>query len=127
MPMKFITSDLWLAFSELIRSNQQEKWKNWPNISDMAHIPRKTLLSLLESDDLKVTSEEHAFESVIAWVRHDILRRRRHASNLLCKLRLHLISGLYLRRRAYKEPEWNTEEVDKLIQQVEEREKPTNG
>ena len=51
---------------------------------------------LIASDTITVPSEEKVYESVLAWVRHDLPRRRCHLPVLMESVRLPLLSREYL-------------------------------
>ena len=51
---------------------------------------------LIASDTITVPSEEKVYESVLAWVRHDLPRRRAHLPALMESVRLPLLSREYL-------------------------------
>ena len=51
---------------------------------------------LISSDTITVPSEEKVYESVLAWVRHDLSHRRCHLPLLMESVRLPLLSREYL-------------------------------
>ena len=50
------------------------------------------LAALLSRDDLNVADERTVFRAAVAWLRHDVAGRRRHAAQLLSHVRLPLLS-----------------------------------
>lgn len=50
------------------------------------------MLKLLSRDDLVVRSELDVFECVVAWCKHDIVRRKDDLATLLTRVRLTLLS-----------------------------------
>ncbi len=54
---------------------------------------------LVASDTISVPSEEKVYESVLAWVTHDLEGRRQHLSRLLGRVRLPLLAKDYLFQR----------------------------
>lgn len=59
---------------------------------------------LICSDRLTVPTEEKVFESVIAWVQHDLDERQTYLSALMEHVRLPLMSQEYLMQRVEEEP-----------------------
>lgn len=51
---------------------------------------------LASLEDLAITSEEQVFEAVVAWVHHDLEKRRQHAVSVLKAIRLPSMSRDYL-------------------------------
>ena len=58
--------------------------------------PAFQVAELIASDTITVPSEEKVYESVLAWVRHDLPRRRAHLPALMESVRLPLLSREYL-------------------------------
>ncbi|XP_014235345.2 kelch-like protein 5 [Trichogramma pretiosum] len=54
------------------------------------------LASLLGSDDLNTSSEEHVFHALLKWLEHDLNERKQHASRLLGLVKLPLLSPSFL-------------------------------
>lgn len=54
------------------------------------------MASLLGSDDLNVTSEEHIFHALMSWVQHDPELRRQYMSRLLMLVKLPLLEPAFL-------------------------------
>ncbi|XP_011506117.1 PREDICTED: kelch-like protein 5 [Ceratosolen solmsi marchali] len=52
--------------------------------------------TLLQSDDLNVTSEESVFNALLRWLEHDPKNRKQEASNLLTFVKLPLLSPAFL-------------------------------
>lgn len=59
---------------------------------------------LISSDRLTVPSEEKVFECVIAWVHHDLEKRKDHLAELMEHVRLPLLTQEYLVQRVEEEP-----------------------
>lgn len=64
----------------------------------------RELASLLESDQLNVPNEEQVFESVMKWAQVDVASRRQDLHNILCHVRLPLLSPSYLVSRVSSDP-----------------------
>ncbi len=58
---------------------------------------------LVGSDTISVPSEEKVYESVLAWVNHDVDGRRRHLARLMSRVRLPLMAKEYLIQRVDSE------------------------
>lgn len=56
----------------------------------------KLLEILLSSADLNVASEAQVYETVMRWVKHDVMARECHLAKLISKLRLPLLDPKYL-------------------------------
>jgi kelch-like protein 2/3 len=66
----------------------------------MAH----EVAELISSDDLGVRTEEHVFEAVLAWVKHDEQMREKDLPILMERVRLPLLSKEYLVTNVESEP-----------------------
>ena len=62
------------------------------------------LAELLKSDDLVVTSEEQACESVLAWIRFDVSVRRQYVAKLMANVRMSIIDKEYIASRIETDP-----------------------
>ena len=63
---------------------------------EFVQLSRDNILTLLNSDLIRVTSEECIFEAMYKWLQHDMSVRRQHALALLRCVRLLLLHPLYL-------------------------------
>eukprot|EP00095_Tigriopus_kingsejongensis_P011750 snap_masked-scaffold241_size241811-processed-gene-0.2 protein:Tk11750 transcript:snap_masked-scaffold241_size241811-processed-gene-0.2-mRNA-1 annotation:"ring canal kelch homolog" len=61
------------------------------------------VVSLIASDTITVPSEERVYESVLAWIQHDLEARRMHIAELMSHVRLPLLSKEYLIQRVKEE------------------------
>ena len=71
---------------------------------EFLRLSSRELASLLESDQLNVQNEEQVFESVMRWAKHDIDSRKEDIAEVLCHVRLPLLSPSYLVSRVSTEP-----------------------
>lgn len=54
------------------------------------------MVTLLSSDDLNVTSEEHIFHALMSWINHDTATRKIHMARLLALVKLPLLEPSFL-------------------------------
>lgn len=52
--------------------------------------------TLLSSDDLNVTSEEHIFQALMRWINHDLANRKTYIARLLALVKLPLLDPAFL-------------------------------
>ena len=72
--------------------------RNFAEVSkseEFLQLDKLRLFKLLESEDLKIESEEQVFEAAINWVLSDVKGRRELLGKILEKVRLPLISSTY--------------------------------
>ena len=65
---------------------------------EFLQLSKSTLLHLLESEELKIESEEQVFEAAMSWVLHDLPRGRESLGQILERIRLPLISPKFFER-----------------------------
>lgn len=68
--------------------------RNFVDVSkqeEFLQLTKTVLLELLESEELKIESEEQVFEAAMRWALHDISRGREALGNILERIRLPLI------------------------------------
>ncbi|XP_020609401.1 actin-binding protein IPP-like [Orbicella faveolata] len=73
--------------------------RNFVDVSkqeEFLQLTKTVLLELLESEELKIESEEQVFEAAMRWALHDISRGREALGNILERIRLPLISPKFL-------------------------------
>lgn len=73
--------------------------RNFVDVSkqdEFLQLTKTVLLQLLESEELKIESEEQVFEAAMRWALHDISRGREALGNILERIRLPLISPKFL-------------------------------
>lgn len=70
---------------------------------DFSSLTVTVLEKLISANELDVIAEEHVFESVIKWVRHDKENRLKHLPDLLNKVRLLFLDPMYLNHKIYNE------------------------
>ena len=63
---------------------------------EFLHLTKTSLLQMLESEELKIESEEQVFEAAMRWVVHDLSRGREALGNILERIRLPLVSPKFL-------------------------------
>lgn len=63
---------------------------------EFLQITKTSLLQMLESEELKIESEEQVFEAAMRWVVHDLSRGREALGNILEQIRLPLVSPKFL-------------------------------
>ncbi|PFX28041.1 actin-binding protein IPP-like [Stylophora pistillata] len=63
---------------------------------EFLQLTKTALLQMLESEDLKIESEEQVFEAAMRWVVHDLSRGREALGNILERIRLPLVSPKFL-------------------------------
>ncbi|KAL9951448.1 hypothetical protein ACROYT_G044109 [Oculina patagonica] len=63
---------------------------------EFLQLTKSVLLQLLESEELKIESEEQVFEAALRWVLYDLSRGREALGNILERIRLPLISPKFL-------------------------------
>jgi hypothetical protein len=73
-------------------------------LSDFQQIPMSHLADLLRSNDLKLTHEQEAFETVMRWVDEDREGRKGHLPELLALVRLPQLPIAYLLNHVKKHP-----------------------
>ena len=66
------------------------------NQEEFLQLTRTVLLQLLESEELKIESEEQVFEAAMRWVLFDLTRGREALGKILERIRLPLISPKFL-------------------------------
>lgn len=59
---------------------------------------------IVSDSNLNVRGEEQVYESVMAWVKHDLEKRKAYLGDLLLCVRMPLMSATYLSREVKKEP-----------------------
>ena len=74
------------------------------NCEEFLNLPLSQVVELVCSSELGVLSEEHVFESVVAWIKHDLPERSPHMATLMEHVRLPLLSSQYLTERVCGEP-----------------------
>lgn len=52
--------------------------------------------TLLSSEDLNVTSEEHIFHALMSWINHDLANRKTYIARLLALVKLPLLEPSFL-------------------------------
>lgn len=73
--------------------------RNFVDVSsqdEFLQLTKTVLLELLESEELKIESEEQVFEAAMRWALHDLSRGREALGNILERIRLPLISPKFL-------------------------------
>ena len=65
---------------------------------EFVQLTKKALFQILESEELKIESEEQVFEAAMRWVLHDISRGRESLGQILERIRLPLISPKFLEK-----------------------------
>lgn len=63
---------------------------------EFLQLTKTSLLEMLESEELKIESEEQVFEAAMRWVVHDLSRGREALGNILEQIRLPLVSPKFL-------------------------------
>ena len=63
---------------------------------EFLQLTKTSLLQMLESEELKIESEEQVFEAAMRWVVHDLSRGREALGNILEQIRLPLVSPKFL-------------------------------
>lgn len=63
---------------------------------EFLQLSKTSLLQMLESEELKIESEEQVFEAAMLWVVHDLSRGREAFGNILERIRLPLVSPKFL-------------------------------
>lgn len=63
---------------------------------EFLQLSKSALLQLLESEELKIETEEQVFEAAMRWVLHDLSRGREALGQILERIRLPLISPKFL-------------------------------
>ena len=74
------------------------------HIEEFMKLTAAQLTSLLSDNALCVASEYRLFELVVRWVRHDVLSREQHISQLMFHVRLPLCTGEELVEKVSREP-----------------------
>lgn len=74
------------------------------NCDEFLNLPLSQVVELVCSSELGVLSEEHVFESVVAWIKYDLPERSPHMATLMEHVRLPLLSSQYLTERVCSEP-----------------------
>ena len=85
---------------ELKRSALDYLHRNFVSLSkqeEYLQIDKSSLLRIIESEHLKVDTESFVFEAAMAWVLHDLPKRRECLGMILERIRLPLISDNYLK------------------------------
>lgn len=85
--------------STLTKSALDYIHRNFVEVSkqdEFLQLTKTALLQLLESEELKIESEEQVFEAAMRWVVHDLSRGREALGNILERIRLPLISPKFL-------------------------------
>ncbi|XP_057292705.1 kelch-like protein 18 [Hydractinia symbiolongicarpus] len=80
--------------------------KNFVDVAqsdDFLQLEPKDLIELIKKDDLNVRSEEQIFEAVLSWIKTDTKYRSQQLHDLLCHVRLPLLSPQYLSDRVLSE------------------------
>ena len=67
-------------------------------------LPSEDLAHLLDSDDINVRTEEDIYRAVEAWLNHNTEERKESLSQLLCHVRLPLLSTSYLTQNVETNP-----------------------
>ena len=67
-------------------------------------LPAEDLAHLLDSDDINVRSEEDIYRAVEAWLNHNTEERKDNLSQVLCHVRLPLLSTSYLTQSVETNP-----------------------
>ena len=57
-----------------------------------------TVRKILSSNQLKIDTELQVFNAADSWLCHDITKRSKHAKDILCKVRLPLLSAAALKQ-----------------------------
>lgn len=95
--------------------NRQESTEFWEFLGLSSHV----LKTILESDELKVSSEKIVFESVLEWLRfhfpENIDERKRLLEKFSGHIRFEWISPLDLKDSVLNEPEMNTKQLTSLV------------
>lgn len=89
---------------EAANSYAQQHYLEVLESCEFLELSGEELAILLESEDLNVDREEQVFESVIKWVKHDIVNRKKLLAEVLKHVRLPLLERSYLVSRVGTEP-----------------------
>lgn len=87
---KFVIDDLELHYPIVNTFNTSDTGEEFLALSV------EKVISLVQSDNLSVPSEEKVFECIIAWVNHDLPGRQDQIGQLLQYVRLPLLDQEYL-------------------------------
>ena len=94
------------ACSELLNAANSFLEKNFVEVSsseEFMQLKPDDIIELIKKDDLNVRSEEQIFEASLSWVKIDIEERKQYLYDLLCQVRLPLLSPQYLSDRVLSE------------------------
>lgn len=94
------------ACSELLDAANSFLEKNFVEVcssEEFLQLKPCDIIELIKKDDLNVRSEEQIFEASLSWVKVNVEERKEHLHDLLCQVRLPLLSPQYLSDRVLSE------------------------
>jgi len=74
----------------------QDNFEEVKESEEFRMLPYQQLIEIIGSDNLNAQSEEHVYNAVITWMKHDVADRRPHLSKVLQHVRLPLLSPKFL-------------------------------
>ncbi|XP_060857520.1 ring canal kelch homolog [Metopolophium dirhodum] len=93
--------------TELIRRSElyiQQHFSHVVELDEFLSISSEQMVKLIASEELIVLSERKVFESVIQWVKHDVISRNCVLPQLMEHIRLPLTSKDYILKKVLNEP-----------------------
>ncbi|XP_035657905.1 kelch-like protein 40a [Branchiostoma floridae] len=88
----------WLNIEDLIKKAKECICDGYPEVckgAEFVNMPLSCLIDILSDDSLNVEEEETVYESVLTWVRHDLVTRGHHLGDLLKHVRLAIVPKEY--------------------------------
>ncbi|KAI8493405.1 regulation of lateral pseudopodium assembly [Branchiostoma belcheri] len=117
----------WLNIEDLIKKAKECISDGYPEVckgAEFVNLPLSCLIDILSDDSLNVEEEETVYESVMAWVRHDLATRGHHLGDLLKHVRLAIIPTEYFEKVIAKdEMVLETDLGQQLVLKVKEHHK----
>ena len=81
-------------------------------------LPSTRLTGLISRDEVRVTSEEDVYKAVLAWVYHDLERRRSEFENIMSHVRLPFVSAKFLYNEVQEETLMKAEKCREFLQEA---------